>query len=74
MAAAEIVRQRFAAFRQLRRRLLDTADTLGDPTLAQAVTTHVDDLDQCVQASWVWQWATARYKQGRSIFAEAWWG
>ncbi len=69
LGAARIVRERLTEFRRLRRDLLDRCPALG-PQLATAVTAHADDLDQCVQASWVWQCATPRYK-GRSIFAEA---
>jgi hypothetical protein len=69
LGAAQIVRERFTDFRGLRQDLLDRCPALSPP-LAAAVTAYADDLDQCVQASWVWQCATSRYK-GRSIFAEA---
>ncbi|OXR40925.1 Avermitilol synthase [Nocardia cerradoensis] len=69
LGAAQIVRERFTHFRELRQDLLARCAGLGPP-LATAVTAYADDLDQCVQASWVWQCATSRYK-GRSIFAEA---
>ncbi|MBF6447315.1 terpene synthase [Nocardia elegans] len=69
LGAAQIVRERLTDFRRLRQDLLDRCPALSPP-LATAVTAYADDLDQCVQASWVWQCATSRYK-GRSIFVEA---
>lgn len=42
---------------------------LADTDLAVQVRDHLADLTSCVQASWVWQLATTRYK-GASIFAE----
>ncbi|WP_036569724.1 terpene synthase family protein [Nocardia sp. BMG51109] len=67
--AGRIVRERFTEFRLLRERVDDRCAGLPDPALAAQVRAHVVDLVGCVQATWVWQNVTRRYK-GASIFTE----
>ncbi|MFC9433705.1 terpene synthase [Nocardia sp. NPDC057030] len=67
--ACEIVRRRVIAFSHTKTRLIDAADAAPDRDLGARIATHVADLTSCVQATWVWQNATPRYK-GKSIFAE----
>ncbi|WP_328394478.1 terpene synthase family protein [Nocardia sp. NBC_00416] len=70
-AAAAIVRDRFAEFRRLHSALTAHCAEPGiaGSELAAQVQVHLADLTGCVQASWVWQVATNRYK-GASIFEE----
>ncbi|AHH17426.1 hypothetical protein NONO_c26340 [Nocardia nova SH22a] len=68
-AAADVVRDRMARFRTLRADVLRRCESHADADLTAAIAAYLEDLDQCVQASWVWQCTTARYK-GRSIFVE----
>lgn len=69
--AGEIVRDMITEFRELddyiRRRCESLKAT--QPTLVKTVLTHLEDLIGSVQATWVWQNVTMRYK-GDSIFAE----
>jgi hypothetical protein len=67
--AARIVHGRITEFRSIRARIDRKCAELADPTVAEPVSAHVRDLHGCVQATWVWQLATERYK-GESIFAE----
>ncbi|WP_406238854.1 terpene synthase family protein [Nocardia sp. NBC_01009] len=67
-AAAHIVRDRITEFRLVRARI-DRVCAHTDPIVAEPVSAHVQDLLGCVQATWVWQLATMRYK-GESVFAE----
>ena len=67
--AAAVVRDRLDRFRTLRTQVLQRCATSADTELIDDVAAYLEDLDQCVQASWVWQCTTARYK-GRSIFVE----
>lgn len=69
--AGGIVRERFTAFRRLHGALAARCaePEILDTGLAAQVRTHLTDLSSCVQATWVWQLATMRYK-GASIFAE----
>ncbi|WP_327151161.1 terpene synthase family protein [Nocardia sp. NBC_01329] len=69
--AAGLVRDRITEFRRLHAAL---AARCADPDIvgsgqAAPVRTHLDDLEGCVQATWVWQLMTTRYKGG-GIFAE----
>ncbi|WP_227982783.1 terpene synthase family protein [Nocardia spumae] len=68
-AAATVVRDRLTHFRRLRARVLRHCVSSGNGELTDTIADYLEDLDQCVQASWVWQCTTARYK-GRSIFME----
>ncbi|MEV6253511.1 MULTISPECIES: terpene synthase family protein [unclassified Nocardia] len=69
--ATEIVRARLAEFRELCAVATERCDRLAavDAALASTVATHLADLVACVQATWVWQVKTLRYK-GASIFRE----
>ncbi|MFI9409504.1 terpene synthase family protein [Nocardia gamkensis] len=69
--ATEIVRARLAEFRELGAVAAERCDRLAaqDAALAATVSTHLADLVACVQATWVWQITTLRYK-GASIFRE----
>ncbi|WP_280384139.1 terpene synthase family protein [Nocardia wallacei] len=67
--AAQIVRDRLGRFHRTRAALIRRCATLPDAALAESVVAHVDDLERCVQATWVWQHTTQRYK-GLSIFTE----
>ncbi|WP_245663371.1 terpene synthase family protein [Nocardia inohanensis] len=69
--AAAIVRDRVTEFRQAHARIETHCARLRgtDPELAETVAVHARDLADCVQATWVWQLGTARYK-GESIFTE----
>jgi len=40
------------------------------PEKAAVMETHFNGLERCVQASWIWQVYTRRYKSGHSIFLE----
>ncbi|MCX0274852.1 terpene synthase family protein [Nocardia zapadnayensis] len=69
-AAAGVVRDRLTEFRGLHAALMARCAEPGiDSGLAGPVRTHLADLDGCVQATWVWQLMTTRYK-GVGIFAE----
>lgn len=70
-AAAGVVRDRLTQFRGLHAALAARCAEPGiaDSGLAEPVLTHLADLDGCVQATWVWQLMTTRYK-GVGIFAE----
>jgi len=67
--AGRMVLDRFTEFRLLSARVDLECGKPADQTLAGQVAAHVADLRSCVQATWVWQNATRRYK-GTSIFAE----
>lgn len=69
--AGTMVRNRITEFRRRRDALADRCREPGfaDTDLAAQLRVHLDDLTGCVQASWVWQLVTTRYK-GASIFAE----
>jgi hypothetical protein len=67
--AGRMVLERFTEFRLLSAHLDRQCGALGDQTLAAHVAAHVADLRCCVQATWVWQNITRRYK-GTSIFTE----
>jgi len=67
--AARIVRDRLTEFRHLRTRVRADCGKLTDRRTAETVSAHVEDLAGCVQATWVWQTTTLRYK-GLSIFTE----
>ncbi|MBF6203027.1 terpene synthase [Streptomyces gardneri] len=69
--ATEIVRARLVEFRKVGATLAEQCDRLGieDAASAATVSTHIADLIACVQATWVWQIKTLRYK-GASIFRE----
>ncbi|WP_245662775.1 terpene synthase family protein [Nocardia vermiculata] len=67
--AADVVRDRLTHFRTLRARVLRRCADVADAELSEAVAEYLADLDQCVQASWVWQCVSPRYK-GTSIFVE----
>ncbi|WP_280253946.1 terpene synthase family protein [Nocardia abscessus] len=69
--STEIVRARLADFRELGALATERCERLGaeDADLAATVSTHIADLIACVQATWVWQVETLRYK-GASIFRE----
>lgn len=68
--AGGIVRDRFTEFRRLHDTLLDRCDEpTTDTELAAQLRSHLLDLVACVQATWVWQLTTDRYK-GASIFEE----
>ncbi|RDI44883.1 terpene synthase family protein [Nocardia mexicana] len=69
--AAQIVRDRLTRFHRTRSALTSHCAALGDAGLAESVAAHADDLDRCLQATWVWQCTTRRYK-GLSIFTENW--
>ncbi|MGW5381368.1 terpene synthase family protein [Nocardia sp. NPDC003963] len=69
--AAELVRDRLTEFRGRHAALVARCaepDILDSGPTA-AIRTHLDDLEGCVQATWVWQLMTTRYK-GDGIFAE----
>lgn len=69
--AGTMVRDRITEFRQRHDALADRCREPGfaDTDLAAQLLEHLTDLTGCVQASWVWQLATTRYK-GASIFSE----
>jgi len=69
--AGTVVRDRITEFRQRHDALADRCREpgLADTDLAAQLEVHLADLAGCVQASWVWQLVTTRYK-GTSIFAE----
>ncbi|WP_231386748.1 terpene synthase family protein [Nocardia sp. BMG111209] len=68
-AAADIVRDRFTSFRRIWQPLYNSCAESGDPATTDPIADHLLDLRCCVQATWVWQVETSRYK-GSSIFAE----
>lgn len=67
--AARLVRNRLTEFREIRARIEVRCGEVADKSIAEAVSAHVEDLLGCVQATWVWQITTLRYK-GPSIFDE----
>lgn len=67
--AAGIVRDRLIEFRLVRDRLEAVRHDLPDRDVADMVGAQVEDMSGCVQATWVWQITTLRYK-GASIFVE----
>ncbi|MFI1462365.1 terpene synthase family protein [Nocardia carnea] len=69
--AGAMVRDRITEFRQRHDALADRCHEPGvaDTDLAAQLRVHLADLTGCVQASWVWQLTTTRYK-GASIFSE----
>ncbi len=67
--AGRIVRDRFVEFCVLLPEVERRCARLTDRALAEQVASHVEDLLACVQATWVWQNVTRRYK-GASIFTE----
>ena len=67
--AGRIVRDRFTEFRQVCARVQDRCAELADRRLAAQLQTHLEDLVGCVQATWVWQNVTRRYK-GASVVVE----
>lgn len=70
--AATIVRDMVKEFRDLDEKLLAVNEILRDthPGLAQALDAHLRCLRASVQATYVWEKVTARYKQQASIFRE----
>ncbi|MFI5716123.1 terpene synthase family protein [Nocardia sp. NPDC051750] len=70
-AAGAAVRDRLTEFRRRSDALRDRCREpgLAETDLGAQVRVHLADLTSCVQASWVWQLATTRYK-GDSIFTE----
>ncbi|MEV6337597.1 terpene synthase family protein [Nocardia vinacea] len=67
--AARLVRDRLTEFREIRSRIEDRCGEIADRDVSEPVSAHVADLLGCVQATWVWQKTTLRYK-GTSIFGE----
>lgn len=69
--AAKIVGERIAEFCRMRDQISEHCAGLvaTDAELEKIVTAHLGDLVSCVQATWVWQLRTLRYK-GVSIFTE----
>jgi hypothetical protein len=67
--AGRLVLDRLTEFRLLSAHVDRRSGELADRALGEQVTAHVTDLRSCVQATWVWQNATGRYK-GASIFTE----
>ncbi|WP_084470491.1 terpene synthase family protein [Nocardia speluncae] len=69
--AGTLVRDRVTEFRRRHDALADRCREpgLADTELAAQLRVHLADLAGCVQASWVWQLITTRYK-GMSIFSE----
>lgn len=45
-------------------------NAISDPREASQLRKHLDGLERCVQASWVWQVHTLRYKRPQSIWLE----
>lgn len=70
--AGTMVRDRITEFRERHDALADRCREpgLADTDLAAQLHVHLADLAGCVQASWVWQLVTTRYK-GTSIFSES---
>ncbi|WP_405182725.1 terpene synthase family protein [Nocardia sp. NBC_01377] len=67
--AAALVREQLTEFHSLRTGLTARRAALADTALATIIGEHIDDLTGAVQATWVWQVRTARYKRS-SIFTE----
>ncbi|WP_433207720.1 terpene synthase family protein [Nocardia sp. CA-107356] len=67
--AGRIVRDRLTEFHRVRARIGRYCGELTDRSVVEPVSAHVEDLLGCVQATWVWQTTTLRYK-GISIFNE----
>ncbi|MFI6365624.1 terpene synthase family protein [Nocardia sp. NPDC050630] len=67
--AARLVRDRLGEFRGIQARIVSRCAEITDSSVAEPVSAHVEDLLACVQATWVWQNTTLRYK-GTSIFGE----
>jgi Terpene synthase family 2, C-terminal metal binding len=70
--AATIVRNFIIEFLTLAGEVRSRGMGLPDtgPTLAITLESHLHSLEQCVQASWVWQVHTMRYKRAASIWHE----
>ena len=71
--AAAIVRGFIAGFLTLIGEVRNQGHGLltTDRGLANMLETHLRSLEQCVQAGWVWQVYTMRYKRAASIWREA---
>ncbi|MCW3466014.1 terpene synthase family protein [Chitinophaga nivalis] len=70
--AAVIVRFYLSEYFRLRERIITKMRRLAataDPRL-QALEKHLVGLERCVQASWMWQAYTKRYKRYDSVFQE----
>ncbi|WP_110040711.1 terpene synthase family protein [Nocardia neocaledoniensis] len=69
--SANAVRERLVEFRRLQQILTNSPACMAGipPALSKGIATHLRDLRGCVQATWVWQTQTLRYK-GQSIFME----
>lgn len=69
--AAGLIRDRLTEFRGLHAALVARCaePDILDSGPTSPIRTHLDDLEGCVQATWVWQLMTTRYKGG-GIFAE----
>ena len=69
--AADIVRDMVTEFRELETFITNRCQKLQatNPELAKSILIYVDDLIGSVQATWVWQNVTMRYK-GNSVFEE----
>jgi terpene synthase-like protein len=52
----------------IRERIKDTV--LMPAALVRTLATHLEGLDRCIQASWLWQVYTKRYKRPQSIWEE----
>lgn len=69
LKAADIVREMVKEFRDLAQLLEANSDVLSPPC-ADAVRAHILSLTCSVQATWVWENVTERYKQPYTIFRE----
>lgn len=67
--AAAVVRDRLTEFRLVAARLSEEVPRRMAPADVPTLAGQVADMVACVQATWVWQVVTHRYK-GRSVFAE----
>lgn len=69
---AAVVREELSAYATTLKRVQERISGLAgqDPDHVEALRTHLEGIERCVQASWMWQAYTRRYKRVSSIWKE----
>jgi hypothetical protein len=68
--ATTIVRHLLAGYEQQAGKILEAIADLPDGEGRQKLFRYMDGIRRCVQACWLWQVETRRYKRVRSIWRE----
>jgi hypothetical protein len=68
--ATTIVRRLLAEYAQQAEKIMDTIAGLPDGERRRKLIHYMDGIRKCVQACWLWQVETRRYKRAPSVWRE----